>query len=84
MDYLNSNIKDDIYNKCFDSLIDLLAFNKEINKCIIDDTKKSNNFNSLIEKIIATNNSFCINKIINTLKELAFTTSPIQNEFTDF
>jgi len=84
MDYLNTNVTESICNKCFDSLIDLLAFNKEINKCIIDDTKKKNNFISLIESIVISNNSYCINKIINTLKELSFKTSSIENEFIDF
>ena len=84
MDYLNTNTRDLIYDKCFESLIDLLAFNKEINKCIIDDTKNINNFNALIESIVISNNSYCINKIINTLKELTFKASSIQNEFIDF
>ena len=82
IDYLYCNGGDEIYNMCFESLIDLLAFNKEINKEMLK--AKKNHLLPLIETIFNLNNSYCINKLFNTLKELTFDISLIQNRFIDF
>ena len=79
IDYLNCNGEDEIYNKCFDSLIDLLAFSEEINKEMFK--AKKNHLLPLIESIFKSNNSYCINKLFNTLKELTLNLSLIQNQF---
>jgi len=83
MDFLKSNEKNEISNKCFDSLINLLAFNEEMSECI-NDAKKQNILISLIEGIVISNNSYCITKLINTLKELLFEASSLKNKFVDF
>ena len=82
IDYLDCNGGDEIYNKCFDSLIDLIAFNEELNIEMFN--AKKNHLLPLIEAIFNSNNSYCINKLFNTLKELTFNISLIQNKFIVF
>jgi len=82
IDYLFCNRDDSIYNKCFESLIDLLVFNEEIDKEMYDAKKK--HLIPLIETIFDSNNSYCINKLFNTLKDLTFNKSLIQIQFFHF
>ena len=84
IDYLNdyNNERDEMYNKCFYSIINLLSFNEESFKII--SIEKENIFNSLIEHYITSGNASIINILIKILKTLSLNSSIVNNKFIPF
>lgn len=84
IDYLNdyNNEGDEIYNKCFYSLIDLLAYDEDSLKLI--SIEKENIVHSLIEHYIISGNTSIINNLIKILKALALNSSIANNKFIPF
>ena len=84
IDYLNDyNYEgDEIYNKCFYSLINLLSFNEESFKFVSNE--KENIFYSLIEHYISSGNTCIINILVKILKTLSLNSSLVNNKFIPF
>ena len=84
LDYLNDNKNegDEIYNKIFYSLIDILSFKEDSLKLISNE--RENIFHSLIEHYIISGNVSIIDNLIKILKALSLNPSLVNNKFIPF
>ena len=85
MNYLfkNNNV-DELYNDCFDLIINFLAFNDKLLDEFISDEKIKNSFYDLIKQNLSFNSIAIIKSLTDTLKKLSYTSFSSDNKFISF
>ena len=86
LDYIlnNSNNVDELYNDCFDTIINLLAFKEKLLEDLFEDEKTKNSLYDLIIESFSSNSSAVIKSLTNTLKKLTCISSSSDNKFVEF